>query len=65
VTARSSGTQLVAGRLEDPNDLTIESRMSTGGVIFSDGIEADFLEFNGGATARITVAQQQARLVTP
>lgn len=63
--SKTSGTTLVAGRLDAPNDLTIESRMSTGGVIFSDGIEADFLEFNGGATARITVAKQQARLVTP
>jgi hypothetical protein len=39
--------------------------MSSGGVIFSDGVEADFLEFNGGAIARVTVSKQQARLVVP
>jgi NAD kinase len=63
--SKTSGVDLVAGRIDGPQDLTIESRMSSGGVIFSDGIEADFLEFNGGATARIGVASQQARLVTP
>jgi hypothetical protein len=32
-------------------------------VIFSDGVESDFLEFNNGSIATIGVAQQQARLV--
>ena len=35
------------------------------GVIFSDGIEEDFLEFNSGSTVRITVAGQQANFVVP
>jgi len=30
-------------------------------VIFSDGIEADFLEFNSGTIATFTVAGQRAR----
>jgi hypothetical protein len=33
------------------------------GVIFSDGIEADFLEFNSGSKATISVAERQGRLV--
>ena len=37
--------------------------MAENGVIFSDGIEADFLEFNSGAEARIAVAERQGRLV--
>jgi hypothetical protein len=37
--------------------------MATGGVIFSDGVESDFLTFNSGAIARIGVADQRARLV--
>jgi hypothetical protein len=37
--------------------------MPTSGVIFSDGIEADFLEFNSGSIARFTVSKQRARLV--
>ncbi len=31
-------------------------------VIFSDGIEEDFLEFNSGTIARIRVADQRAKL---
>jgi hypothetical protein len=33
------------------------------GVIFSDGIESDFLQFNSGAVAHIGAATQKARLV--
>ena len=38
-------------------------RLQVGGVIFSDGVENDFLEFNNGSIATIGVAEQQARLV--
>jgi hypothetical protein len=54
---------LVMGRLPEREELVIESLMATGGVIFSDGIEADFLEFNGGSIARLTVAKERATLV--
>jgi hypothetical protein len=33
------------------------------GVIFSDGIESDFLEFNSGAKAEITVSSRRGCLV--
>lgn len=61
--SKSSSAEHIAGRLHEGQELVIESRMSSGGVIFSDGIENDFLEFNAGSIARITVAQQRARLV--
>jgi hypothetical protein len=32
-------------------------------VIFSDGIESDFMEFNSGTEASITVAEKRGRLV--
>jgi hypothetical protein len=35
------------------------------GVIFSDGIEADYLEFTSGRTARIGVADRKVHLVVP
>ena len=63
--SRQSGISLVAGNIGEGEDLTIESRMATGGVIFSDGIESDFLAFNAGTIARIGVADQRARLVVP
>jgi hypothetical protein len=37
--------------------------MPTAGVIFSDGIESDFLQFNSGSVARVHVGAQTARLV--
>jgi len=63
--SKVSQAGLVFGMLPEGQELVIESQMSSGGVIFSDGIESDFLEFNGGAIARVTVSKQQARLVVP
>ena len=37
--------------------------MSEYGVIFSDGIESDFLNFNAGSRAVITVAEKKGHLV--
>ena len=39
------------------------SLMPEGGVIFSDGIESDYLEFGAGTTATIAVADKMGRLV--
>ena len=39
--------------------------MPFAGVIFSDGMEQDYLEFNAGATVEIRTAAAQARLVLP
>jgi hypothetical protein len=39
------------------------SLMPENGVIFSDGIESDFLEFTSGVTASISVADKQGQLV--
>jgi hypothetical protein len=37
--------------------------MPENGVIFSDGLEADYLSFNSGVEARIEVAEKKGRLV--
>jgi hypothetical protein len=63
--SRQTRTDLVAGLLEPGEGLRLESRMPSGGVIFSDGMEQDFLEFNAGATVEIRTAAQQAGLVVP
>ncbi len=39
------------------------SLMPENGVIFSDGIESDFLEFTSGITATISVADRVGHLV--
>jgi hypothetical protein len=60
---RATGASLLFGRLTPEQPLIIESQMSENGVIFSDGIEADFLEFNSGTRATITVAERSGCLV--
>jgi hypothetical protein len=61
--SKQSGADMVAGWIDRGSELVVESLMPSGGVIFSDGVESDFLEFTSGTIARIRVAQQQARLV--
>jgi len=62
--SRHSQASLVAGLLKAGENLSLESLMPSGGVIFSDGMEADFLNFNSGASARVHAAEQRAHLVT-
>lgn len=52
-----------AGIISPQNTLKIESLMPTNGVIFSDGIESDFLRFNSGAVATIGIAKETACMV--
>lgn len=61
--SKRSGARLVAGWLEEQQELIIESLMPDHGVIFSDGIEQDYLPFNSGAIARVAVSRQRANLV--
>ena len=56
-------TQLSIGKVNDAHSLLIESLMPSNGVIFSDGIETDFLKFNSGVIATIGLAEEQAKLV--
>jgi NAD kinase len=56
-------TALVSGLADRRSPLIVRSLMPENGVIFSDGIEADFLEFNSGITAIISVADKAGQLV--
>lgn len=51
------------GAITQNERLTIESKMTSNGIIFSDGIEADFLSFNAGSMAEIGIAKEKAHLV--
>ncbi|HVG37705.1 MAG TPA: hypothetical protein VM870_00375 [Pyrinomonadaceae bacterium] len=61
--SKTSAASLVFGRVTADEPLVIQSEMPEHGVIFSDGIEADFLEFNSGACATIRPAERKGRLV--
>jgi NAD kinase len=60
---RTTGASLVFGRVTTELPLILESRMAENGVIFSDGIEKDFLEFNSGTQAVIGIAERKGVLV--
>lgn len=55
---------LVHGRLSAEEPLRLTSRMPANGVIFSDGVEADFLEFNSGASLTVSPAERKTVLLT-
>ncbi len=54
---------IVAGLLDPGESLRLESMMPNEGVIFSDGVESDYLEFGAGLVATIHAAPERARLV--
>lgn len=60
--SKQSGITMTAGMLDIGEEIVAESLMGENGVIFSDGIETDYLEFNSGAIARIRAARERAIL---
>ncbi len=56
-------TDLVFGKISKENPLKILSQMPENGVIFSDGIENDYLQFNSGVEATIAIAEKRGYLV--
>lgn len=61
--SRTSKTNIIFGKIKQGEYLTIRSNMPENGVIFSDGIEKDYLNFNSGAIAKIGVADKKANLL--
>ena len=59
----TTGASLVFGRVTDETPLILESQVAENGVVFSDGIEKDFLEFNSGTKAVIGIAEKKGFLV--
>jgi NAD kinase len=60
--SRTTQANIVIGRIAHADRMTIVSQMAENGVIFSDGIESDYLEFNSGSLAIISVAEKQGLL---
>jgi hypothetical protein len=61
--SRTSQAGIVAGLLSAGEELILESLIPDRGLIFSDGLEADYLAFNSGTIARIRIAERKTRLV--
>ena len=61
--SRTSGARLVFGAIEGEECLRLESHMPENGVVFSDGIESDYLSFNSGTVLTVGVAADYGQLV--
>lgn len=61
--SRHSRAAIVTDVILPGERLTLESNMPSGGVVFSDGVEADYLAFTSGATVSIGAAPEAAHLV--
>ena len=60
--SNTSKADMIYGRIRARDTLEIISRMPQRGIIFSDGMETDFLKFESGMRAKITVAQRKVHL---
>lgn len=61
--SQTTGVGLVFGAITADAPLTLESQMPEHGVIFSDGIESDYLPFNSGMVVSVGVADTQGQLI--
>ena len=62
-TSRTSQANIVFGKLSAKRPLVLRSYMPENGVIFSDGIERDYVHFDSGAVATIGLAERKANLI--
>jgi hypothetical protein len=61
--SRTTQATIVIGRIAHADRMSVVSQMPENGVIFSDGIESDYLEFNSGTLASIGIAAKRGLLV--
>jgi NAD kinase len=60
---RVTAANITYGKIGPGETLEVISQMPQQGVIFSDGIESDFLQFNSGAIASVAIAEKKVSLV--
>ena len=61
--SRFTQAELVYGKVDPKDKLTFTSLMSEDGIVFSDGIQDDAIEFDAGMEVKISVADRVGRLV--
>jgi NAD kinase len=62
--SRHSGTDMVFGVVTRERPLVISSRMPDHGTIFGDGMQSDYLAFNSGSSAVVSIAERRLWLVS-
>ena len=63
--SKITGADIIFGTIREGEYLELESNMPDKGVIFSDGIINDYINFNSGSIAKIGVADKTANLLVP
>jgi len=61
--SKNTKTNTVFGEITHEKRFKVLSQMPENGVIFSDGVESDFLVFNSGTEANIQIAEKKGLLV--
>lgn len=61
--SKTSAAAITFGKITPDSPLALVSQMPEHGVIFSDGMESDFLQFNSGTQATVSVAGKKGLLV--
>jgi NAD kinase len=61
--SKTSSAEITFGKVTPRTPLTLVSHMPENGVIFSDGIESDFVQFNSGTEATIHLSAKRGHLV--
>jgi len=61
--SRRSQATMVYGEVTPNKPLVVTSQMAENGVIFSDGIEQDFITFNAGSNVTIDIAPHKLQLI--
>ena len=61
--SKMSSAEICTGIINSNQKLVIESNMVDNGLVFSDGIESDFITFNFGTSVEIYKASEKANLV--
>lgn len=61
--SNTTKTSIVFGDVSPSQPLYIESKMGERGIIFSDGVQKDYLNFNYSVKAKISIADKKGKLV--
>ena len=61
--SKVTGSNLVFGKIGRQETLKLTSRMAEGGMIFSDGVVGDAVEFNSGTQVEVLLSEKVGRLI--
>lgn len=61
--SRQTQTDIVYGKLTEKDTFQVLSKMPENGVVFSDGMESDTIEFNAGTKITVQIAPKRGILV--